>query len=238
VQPSRCERAAADRGDGAGEVGRQGRVELERLAGAGVDQPEVSSVEGQARDRHGVRPVGAVDGIAEHGVAKRGEVYAHLVRAAGSELGLDEGDGTEALQRPEHRPRRLAAPQDEGGPPGARSGATNPALDEHLPLDVAGNERPVAAAHGVGPELALQVLRRSVVAGEHHHARRVAIEPVDDVDLARVAETPGELDHEAGKDRVLLAVGGGVHEHSGGLVDHHQVVVDVENLDSGPPRHG
>ena len=225
-------------GEGAGKVGRHGRVELERFAGARVDQPKMGGMEGQARDRHRVLALGAVDGVAEHGVAKRGEVDANLVRTAGPELRLDEGDGAEALQRPEHRPCRLAASQDESGPPGAGARAPDPALDEHLLVDVAGHQRTVATAHGVRAELALQVLGRRVVAGEHHDARSVAIEPVDDFDLARVTEAPGELHHETGEHRIFLAVGGGVHEHSRGLVDHHQVVVDVEDLDPRPPWHG
>jgi len=237
-------RAARDQGasprgaDGVGQVGRESGVELEPGAGTRVDEAEVGRVQCQTRDRDRVLAAGAVDGVAEHRVAERREVHAHLVRAARSQLGLDERHRSEPFERTDRRPRRLAGAHRERRAPRAWARPTDAALDENLELDVAGDQRPVAAAHGVRAELPLQMLGRGVAAGEHHDARGVAVEAVDDADLARVAEATRELDHEAGEHGVLLAVGGGVNEHPGGLVDHHDVVVDVEDLDPGPARHG
>ena len=195
----------------------------------------MSGVERQARDRHGV--VAAVDRVAEHRVAERREMHAHLVGAAGSQLGLDQGGRAEALERANGRTRRQTA-GGERRPAGARARAANAAVDEHLLGDVAGDQGAVPPRHRVRAELELQVPGGGVVARQYHDTRCVAVEAVDDVHLARVAEASGKLDHEAGKDRVLLAVGGRVHQHAGRLVDDHEVLVDVKYLDPGSPRHG
>jgi hypothetical protein len=200
-----------------------------------VDEPEVGGVERQARDRHGV--VAAVDRVAEHRMAERREMHAHLVGAAGSQLGLDQGGRAETLEWPNRGPRRQAA-GGERRPASARARAADAAVDEHLLGDVAGDQGAVAPRHRVRAKLELQVLGSSVVARQHHHPRGVAVEAVDDVHLARVAEAPGELDHQAGEDGVLLAVGGRVHQHAGRLVDDHEVLVDVQYVDPGSPRHG
>ena len=234
---ARDQRAAARCADGAGQVARELGIEIEPGTGARVDEAEVGRVQRQARDRDRILAA-AIDGVAKHRVAERREVDPHLVRAARPQLRLDERHGPEPLERPNRRPGGLARTGGERCAPGAGARPTYAAFDEDLALDVAGEEGAVAAAHRVRAELPLQVLGGRVAAGEHHDARGIAVETVHDADLARVAEAARELDHEAGEDGVLLAVGGRVDQHAGGLVHHHQVVVDVQDFDPGAARHG
>jgi hypothetical protein len=194
-----------------------------------VDEPEMGGVERQTRHHQRVLAPGAVDGIGEHRVAQRREVNSHLVGAAGAEFGLDESDRAEPLERPDRGPRGLPA-GCERGPPCARAGAADAAVDEHLRLDVAGHERAVAPGHRVRLELPLQVLRGRVTSGQHHDPRGVAVEAVDDVETGRGPQMPqgGPRQVEGGVPLVGLERNAG---HSGRLVDDDHVGIPVDDAD-------
>ena len=214
-------------------VGRQGRAEFSALPRARVDEAEVHGVESHARRCDRILRGVAVDRIAENGVVEVREVDTDLVRPPGAELGLDEGRRAESLQRLDGRVRRPATGAGgESGATRAGTGTADAAVHLGLAAEVAGDERLVPPGHGMGPELALQVLGCGMVAGKHHHARGVAVEAVDDVDAAGSAAAFAELDDQAGEHRVLLAVDGGVDEHARWLVDHDDVVVEVEHRDA------
>jgi hypothetical protein len=202
-----------------------------------VNQAEVRGVQRDARHGDGVLLLAAVDRVSEHGVTEVGEVHPHLVRASRAELGADEGHAAETLERRDDGARGPSAGAGrQRGAAGAGAGAADAPLDLHLAGEVAGHQRLVAPRHRVGAELALQVLGGRMSARQHHHPGGVSVETVHDVDAPRVAATPRELDHQACEHRVLLAGHGGVDEQSGGLVDHHDVVVEVEHRNARARR--
>lgn len=229
------ERSATQRRDQDRQVGRQRDVELHELPGSGVHQAEVRSVQGQPIGPHRVLVGAAVDRVSQDRVSEVGEVDPHLVRAAGAELRLDERRPSQPVDRPDDGVRGAApAARRQCGAPGARSGPSDGPRDDHLPREVAGGEGEVAAAHRMGPELALQVLGGPMGARQHHGAGGLAVEAVDDMHPPRSGEPVRQLDHEAREHRILLLLAGRVNQHAGGLVHDHQVVVEVEQLDPRP----
>ena len=195
------------------------------------------------RERIGGRV--AVDRVAEHRVVEEREVDADLVGAAGPELGLYQGDGPQALERPQHGARRAAAAaRGERGSPRPRLRPPDAALDQLLLRQGAAGQRQVPALDRVHAELDVKVLRRRVRKREHQHAGGVAVEAVNDEDAAMAAGPPLQLGRGARQDRVLLRGDGGVDEQPGGLVDDCEVLVGEQHLDrrrfghAGPARQG
>ena len=86
---------------------------------------------------------------------------------------------------------------------------------------------------------------RPVVFGDHDHAARVAVEPVDDARPRRPADAaqPVEMELQRAGQRARPMPFGGMDDHAGRLVDRGQPFVFVENLQRnvfrlGPlPRH-
>jgi hypothetical protein len=224
--------AATQHRDHRRQVGRKGDGELAAGAVGRVHEAEMDGVERHARHCDGVLLGVAVDRIAEHGMAEIREVDAHLVRPPGAELGLDERHRAEALQRLDRGPRR-APPRAGRQRCASRTGAgtADAAIDMDLRVEVAGHQRLVPPGHGVRPELPLQMLGSRMVARQHHHARGVAVEPVDHVNTAGSAAALAQLHHEPGQDGVLLTLDRRVDEHAGGLVDDDEVVVEVDDRD-------
>ena len=151
-------------------------------------------MEREPPDRERVGRRVAVDGVAEHRVAEEREVDANLVGAAGAELGLDQGDGPQALERPQHGAGRAAASaRGERGSPRARLRPSDVALDQLLLREGAAGERQVAALDRVRAELEVEMLRRRVREREHQDAGGVTIEPVHDEDAAMPPAPPLQL---------------------------------------------
>ena len=96
-------------GDQAGHVGRRVGGEAERLAGAGMGEPEPGRVQRLAREvqqrcggpgsgsvRADGRDAAQVERVADHRVAAAGEVHADLVRPPGGEAAFQQGDAAPA----------------------------------------------------------------------------------------------------------------------------------------------
>ena len=157
---------------------------------------------------------------------------ADLVRPPGAEFGLDERHRAQPLDRAEHRPRSAAAAsRREGGAPGAGAGTADVPIDQTLPGQLTPDQREIAAIDAVGPELALQALGGVVGEGEDEQARGFTVESVHDQHPPVVPRATLDLRAGSAHHRVVLAFGRGVHEQSGGLVDHEDLRVEVDHLD-------
>lgn len=179
----------------------------------------------------------AVDRVAEHGVPEVREVDAHLVRAPGPELGLDERQRPEALQRAQHGAGEPpSGPGCESRPPGPRPRPADAPLHELLPGELAAHDREVAAIHGVGAELALQVFGGGVGEREDEQARGVAVEAMDHEHAVVPAGSSLELGGGPRQDGVVLPLAGRVDHEARGLADHEHIRIDVEHLDGGGLR--
>ena len=164
-------------------------------------------VEGEARNLDRVALRLAVDRIAKHGMVEVGEVDSDLVGAAGPQLGLDQHDRPERLRGPQHGVRRAAAGSgSKCGPARTCTRASNAARHHDLSCEDAAHEREIAALDAVAAKLTLQALGRHMRKREHHHARGVAVEPVDDVHPARSAAAALGRGRGAAHDGVLLLV--------------------------------
>ncbi len=202
---------------------------------------------------------GAIDLVAEQGMAEMGEVDADLVSAAGLELAGEQGGdrfGIAAVEGLDHFPvgDRITAALTH------RHFLTAIRVPVDRLVDGAGfsarrspGERHVAAPHFAGAamvgELRRQRLVGAVVLGHHHQAGGVLVEPVDDAGTADPADA-GKAQPAMGNQRVDqrsgLMPGGGMHHEILRLVDDDDVVVlehDIERdvlafgLGGGGGRH-
>ncbi len=170
-------------------------------------------------------PVGLV---ADQRVADGGEVGADLVGAAGLELRLEVGLGSEQLEHLEMGPRvarrcpryRHPVAPARGAPDRGvdRSGArTHPAL----------RERKVDPLHLAAPDLLLQRPVGLVGAGDDHQAAGPSVEAMNDsraLGILAAREQVAEL-VDQGRPGVR---GGRMHDESGGLVDDREMLVAVD----------
>ncbi len=173
------------------------------------------------------------------------EMDADLMRAPGFELGFEERE-----RRVVRRPRRHATKD--------RARDTPVAVDAHAPLAVTGDprlQRQLHAAQRIAPfaahehevalvdlpvaQLRMKRSQRSALLRDQQHARRVAVETVDELEKRRVrARVAQPLDHPEGNAAAA------VHGEPGRLVERDQRVVLVEDRRNGerprerprPPR--
>lgn len=200
-----------------------------------MDEAELRGVQGEARHPDRIRLRLAVDLVAEHGVAEEREVDARLVGTAGVQFGLDQRRLAERLERAHHR-GCLAAAARQRGAARARGRTADTAVDAGFARERAGDEREVAACHRVEAQLLLQVAGRRVVPGQHHHARGVAVEAVDDVQAVVSRLALRQLGKSTGDHGVALVLDRRVDDQTGRLVDDDHVGVEVEDRQRGQPR--
>ncbi|HPW54911.1 MAG: hypothetical protein KA072_07425 [Thermoanaerobaculaceae bacterium] len=180
----------------------------------------------------------AVHRVAEHGVAEIRQVYAHLVGAAGGQRGRHQGGATELLDRLERRLRRAhSEPGAERSEPGARPRATDAAVDGGRLAEVSGGECEVAAFHQVSLELGVEVPGGVVVEREHHYARGLAVEAVDDQHATGRAGRPLDGGLHPSHHRIGLVGGRGVNHDPGRFLDHDHVLVEMKDADRSDLRH-
>lgn len=169
----------------------------------------------------------AVAHVADDRVAHVREVAAQLMGATAVWLKLDEAIacGGVAADRPGQlhggeptvvgdRGERLAVAVD----PQRR-------VDDAFAADEAAHDRVVAFLDAVRGEVVAQRARGGGIEGEDDDARCAAVEPVH---RPHVATDP--IAH-AVQERVTIAAAGRVHAQARGLVDGHEVIVEVEDRD-------
>ncbi len=149
--------------EGEREIARRPDPELQALTGTGVDEAEQRRMERRASDAERIARWIAVHLVPEYRVAQVREVDPYLVGAPGAELRLHERHRAQLLDRPHGRLGRAPAlagreRRSTGAGPRAADAAGHENLARQLPAD----EREVAAFHGVGAELALEVLGRGM----------------------------------------------------------------------------
>ncbi len=179
----------------------------------------------------------AVDPVARHREADRGEVHADLMRAPGLQAHLEErppgqrlpqlepGDGVPRRRRVERVARAVAPVATDGcfDPPRAGAG---------LPDD----ERQVTTFHVAPPHGVLQEAVGLLRAGHQHQARGIAVETVDDTGPAGLP-TPRAERQQPVHQRALPCRPGRMDDHAGRLVHHEQVLVLVDDCDLQFFRH-
>jgi CubicO group peptidase (beta-lactamase class C family) len=225
----------AQRAEGLLEIGGQGSREGQLGPGPRLDESEHRGVQGEARDGHRVLAGTPVDFVPEHSMAQEGQVDADLMGAAGRQLGLHQGGRSKPLDGAKSGPGRPAAvPGRESRTPRSRARPPDTPLHDGVRSEVAGHQGEVPAGHRVGPELALQVFGGAMAAGQDEQARGVAIEAMDNAQRPGHSGAALHLARGSREDGVLLAGDGRVDQQSGGFVDHHDVIVQVNDLDRRP----
>ncbi len=167
-------------------------------------------------------------------MAVRGKVHADLVGAAGGEAAFQERDGgVEDFQGSVAGERCLAAVGDEGHALAVLRVPADGALDFAFggfgdgPYEgfVGAFDIPGGEGGGEGGEGLLGL-------GDDHHAGGVAVKAVDDAGPAFAADA-GEFVSAMGEERVhqgaVFVAGGGVDDEAGGLVQHDEVAVFVQD---------
>ncbi len=182
-------------------------------------------------------------------MAEPGQMHANLVGAAAFQASFDQGGHGKALAGLEQGQRILAAPGRQGGPARRGPRSADGTVDGDAVVQIARHQRQVGPLGGVAAKLALQVLGGGVGAGEDHDPRGVPVEAVNDEQAPHRGRAPGQSCCCASQDRVEVTLPRRVHHHAGRLVDHHQVRIEVEDLDGsrggerpaagqvGPVRH-
>ena len=122
----------------------------------------------------------AIGGVAADRVADRAEMHADLVRAAGVDGDADQRHARQ-VQRPRHARHGRSRPPRTCRHllPRVRIAADR-RLDAPAVLDQPPHQRDVLLLDFAIVELPGQFRVRHVALGDHHHARRALVEPVDD----------------------------------------------------------
>ncbi len=207
----------------------------------GCTNPRRLGVKGLAGERGG-EPAGcfaSVDGITYDRMADFGEMDPDLVGAPGFEpAGEQAGPEAEVLDHFVMRDRRDAVLERRVRCRGGRRHGRPREAGQSFPGPIGRRRRPrrdmIARSHAseTGPETAAE---RSGRADEKDHAGSQLVDPVNDADIrAREAAFLREITAGALKERVALAIGGGLSQETGGLVDDQDIAVLEE--DSKPPR--
>ena len=175
----------------------------------------------------------AVHRVADDRVPDRAQVHANLVRAAGVDRHLAQG---QAWQRHGAGDARDRVPGMLGAgrhlhPVGGITADCR--VDAPPRLHHAPHQRDVLLLDLAIVELARQLLMGGIVLGHDHHAGRAAVQPVHDAG-PQLAADAAEIFHVV-QQRVDQRAGGmaraGVDHHAGGLVDHGHVRVLVQHVD-------
>ena len=223
---SRRLNAARARSSASREVVGQRRLEAQLLARERMPEAELGAVQELAREP--VAPRVPVARIARDRMADRGEVGADLVRAAGLQARLDQGVGRQQLEHLEvgaRLARRAAAdrPALGGAVVAPQRGVDRPRSRARMALD----QRQVVAPHLA--RLDLRASRRWASS-----VRATTISP--EVSLSRRWTIPGRSGPRrrpaglpARRPAWGRVPGRRMDDQAGGLVDHRQPVVAVDD---------
>ena len=180
----------------------------------------------------------AVGLVAEEGVADVLHVGSYLMGAAGLEAAFDEGDVAELLDYAPVGDGILAYAGVGGGDCHAQAVlgvAGDVALDASLVgVEVAPDEAVVDAVSVVDEELLAEgslCLRRL---GDDEQAAGVFVDAVDEAYLGTVGVEGGNVAHVPchGIDEGAVEIAcSGMHHHAGGLVDDHEDVVLIDDVE-------
>jgi len=197
-----------------------------------MDEAQAGGVEALAGEA-GDRLFGAVDRVAQDGVADVGHVDADLVGAAGLQAAAQVGDtGVTGDDLPVGD--GTAAGGDHGHlfPVGAAA-ADGGVHSAAVLLHIAGHQALVGAGEGVVLQLRAEGQVGGVVFGGDDEAAGIAVDAVDDAGAlfaADAGETVAAV-VEQGVDQGAVRVAGGRMDHQArGLVDHDDVVVLVDHV--------
>ena len=222
--------------EGVLEVVGVGRLEGDVLTGLRVLEAELHRVQPLPLDPDAPRQggVGTVGEVADARVLQRRHVDADLVGAPGLEVDLEQRGEPMRLERlvvghrltPVRADRELVV---------VLRVAPDRCVDRPLErVGVALDQRVVGLVDRTLPERVLEDGVGVLGLGDHHHARGADVEALDDA-LALLGPRGG--DPEAGRDEVAddglpLPARRGMDGHADRLVDHHEGVVVVDDLDA------
>ena len=176
-----------------------------------------------------VAPRAAVGRVAGQRVADRGEVGADLVGAAGLQPRLQVALARQQLEHLEMGARLPRGGAGDRHPVALALGAADRGVDRPGARgEPAAGQRQVDAFDLALADRLLQRRVGLVGAGDDQQAAGAAVEPVDDPRPLRVLAAAEQL-AELGDQRRALVRGRRVDDQAGGLVDHRQLLVGVDD---------
>jgi len=176
----------------------------------------------------------ALDRVAEQRMADRGHVHAHLMRAPGFEPALDQRRVAELAQLAPMRHRAPTAGDDRdllAVDRRPRERRVDRALQQPRH---ARDDRLVPPIDRMRLELACQPFMRAIGLGGDHQPRRVLVDPMHDPrsrHAADAGELAGAMVEQCVDQSAVEIAGSGVHDQSGLLVDHDQMLVLEHHLE-------
>jgi len=176
-----------------------------------------------------------IDGIADHGMSRRCEVHADLVRPPRAQTDRDERCPFEALERPIVSDRALArfAPASDAAPP------VSPIRDERRvegprSPDAPFDEREVLPLDRVRPELLLQVAKGVSRPREDERSGSLPVQAMHDPDPAPPSVAVPKVVERTGKESVLLVLRGLHGQEARRFVHDQEERVFGEDREPGP----
>lgn len=196
---------------------------MQRLAGELLE----GLYQGRARSRRDAEAA-AIDRVPHQRVVDVGHVHADLVRAAGLQLDPGVGVGAEPLQHAVVADGLLAT-----GHHAHALALLGAAADGRVDLATGGDHTDddglIDAADGPGLQLGDQLGVGLEGLGHHHQAGGVLVEAMHDAGPGHVGQVGGMVQQGVEQGAVHVA-GRRVHHQAGGLVQHQQVVVLVDDV--------
>src|SRR5438132_8674023 len=198
-----------------------------------TEKPGVEHLPARFDDRRRSRT--SINRIADHGMARRSEVHADLVRAARAQTHGNERRPSEALERPIVSDRALArlAPARDAASPVSPiryergvEGPRNP--------DGSFDEREVLPLDRVRAELLLQVAKGVPRPREDDRSRGLAVQAVHDPEPGPPPVAVPEVVERARKESVLLVLRGLHGQEARRFVHDQEERVFDEDRESGP----
>ena len=207
---------------------------MEGFTGDGVEEKELCRVEGRAGDGAPLRPI---EKVPRQGMAQVGHVDPDLMGAARVQLQPEEGEAAVAGEHPVPGAGLLPIGPDLPGD----EGAVHPA-DGGLHHSLGGGrgaqaDRQVDAAEGGCVELTLEHLLGVGVLGHHHQAAGALVQAVDGVKVGAPFPVCVIMGQEVVAQSVVPVAGARVGGDAGGLVNHHHVLVLIDDI-QGPDHAG
>ena len=177
----------------------------------------------------------AVNFITRERMAEELEMHANLVRPAGVDLRLDKRRGLQLFQHAPACVRRAAGIVVAHGHAFAmrRMPRDGRADFAGAARQFAADNRVVDFFHAALGKLFREREVRPVIFGDDEAAAGFLVEPVDDAGprhAADAAQRAFAMVQQRVDERVFLVAGGGMHDESGGLVQHEQRLVLEQNV--------
>ncbi len=181
----------------------------------------------------------SVDSIAEHRMAEVLEVDSNLVCPAGVECALDQRSRDKLSTHPPARSRRPPSLDDRHLLPMHRV-ATDRSIDfTCLLAEFTLDQSEIDLCDTAPCKLPHERLMGGVILRRYQTAARLLVEPMDDAGSLDASDPTqgGAMVQECIDERIIPVADSGVHDESGGLVDHDEVVVFVQDTQRDVPRH-